>query len=1477
MAEDRSFLPEDVTAGDLLLARQRFDTRVGGKFVVGTLNFGIDILNRFQEEDRIFRPVELDRDIFEPAVRTAASAVRSAAGEDAGKMAKAFLEQLTKPAESVGAEMSEDAAVFLLGFLGARKPVQAATQGLLGRGATQGTWGRMGVDAIAGFGADFILSDPSNPNLLGAFLPEDKLGEFGELFAYRADEDYDRLTGRFQHALEGLGLGVLGDMAVHTIAKRLSAGKVANDSRFHGEPEVANQTAAEMTGLPVPSKAATDTFGSPTTGSATTVPYREFEYIDMTQEAIEASAKATREAITDLQVDAATHAQLARDVLWAHLDPTTAIREGVDTTVPLATAVQNAINVKYINFENPKAAIETAAQVVNALTDVISKRGSRSFDGILESAKRMGIEIPAEKDLMRELGAHVDTIKEAQVRQIMFRMIHVQSANEWQRVISKIMETNTVDDALAQQFQNLAVTTTFLQRGITEAGSEIGMLLNLQKYEVNEAGLKAFARKATTTLDNRTSAIVEDIRQEFSKSDMTDPRFREGFEDGFNKGLEIDEPPPKTPKEKPAKAEGSEGTGEGASAGGSAKKPKKPKEEKGYTTGHEAGLKAARRYKKSGAAPKKASTALAESLGDLSKPKGVTAKAQKRIENLTKKLERLRKRFGDDKILKAKGARIKPPEVREIETLKSQIKFYKTAEAEARKLVRLEDELAKLQAAVKKGTPRAAVEALPSKVKRKPEVPPRIAEVKKEIAEAKAELKKTLKKAERNASLTDKIYDELTREMSLDQARAELPGVAKDKDEILAMARKLQRVDLKKLKAGDLAERNTWDFIRGLSVRNMLSGLTTQAVTLHSGVFTSVFTRGFEDVLAASMKTGGSQTGRLTAKAQMNAIRKSISAPFDHLRLVGKAWWDMRGQGMSWRQIADQLSVDPSNTLLDQLGSADIYWNADHTFANLWNTYARYLDNMSMGIMTVADTTVKRYNFEAEIRSIYGTVGLDRGLKDEALEMFIQNNLDQALVLARNPQEASQHILKTLVDKHGFTKAEAIAQLAEKMNYVGRATELARGAVYQDEISSAFLKNLEGGLNSRNPIAQAAKTFVIPFYKTAVKLIEFSVDRTPILNRLSKKNQEILNGLHGVREKQRLMAKTRSGAMLWGAAGTLAYLDVLTGKHHPEERDALIAAGIPEYSIRIPGTNSWMSYSRTDPFGMFLSIAADTANTIRMSGDESLDLEKLGVGAIYSFANSVGSRTWMKGVSDLTEAIFRPHQHATWYLDQKARGLIAPGVGLQRSFEKLWGSLNNEIYRKQKPDPSLVELRGWLDIAIGETGLTRNRTMMDALGNKVERREIITDLLGFGITNTSEEPALREFARLKKFYKRSELTLATGFQMSPEEYDEFRRTLHEDVGLMDKLNDLVVSERYRRLSYEGKIKTLDRYVRSARRMGKAFMLREDPGLRDTLKEYEKQRMLEIKTPEELPEGEVTLEQIFSTRKKRLNRDTLTLD
>lgn len=181
--------------------------------------------------------------------------------------------------------------------------------------------------------------------------------------------------------------------------------------------------------------------------------------------------------------------------------------------------------------------------------------------------------------------------------------------------------------------------------------------------------------------------------------------------------------------------------------------------------------------------------------------------------------------------------------------------------------------------------------------------------------------------------------------------------------------------------------------------------------------------------------------------------------------------------------------------------------------------------------------------------------------------------------------------------------------------------------------------------------------FIAPFIKTPINILKDALSYTPVSLAMKQ-----FKG-----KKDEAAARMLLGAGL-GLMTAKSVMDGnLTGSYpkDPGRREAMIAAGIPEYSMKIG--DRWYSYSRIEPLATVLGITADGVETmidyLRLPDPEKKS-EKLAVDAVLAITKNLTSKTFLEGITGFLQAVHDPERYGGSYLNSFASVLV-PGAVAQ--------------------------------------------------------------------------------------------------------------------------------------------------------------------------------------------------------------------
>ena len=210
---------------------------------------------------------------------------------------------------------------------------------------------------------------------------------------------------------------------------------------------------------------------------------------------------------------------------------------------------------------------------------------------------------------------------------------------------------------------------------------------------------------------------------------------------------------------------------------------------------------------------------------------------------------------------------------------------------------------------------------------------------------------------------------------------------------------------------------------------------------------------------------------------------------------------------------------------------------------------------------------------------------------------------------------------------------------------------------------------------------------ILPFVRTPVNLFRIAVDYTPVLGQLRRQFYDDVNA-GGVKQAEAI-GRVVVGSSMWAGAVGFALTGRLTGAapRDKELADQLRLSGWQPYSIvnyNEDGSKHYTSFQRFDPFGMFLGLAADGAQTMQhIPTNKAEDWAAL---AGLSLANNLMSKSYLTGITDVLSVLAGDNERQIEkYMERKVASYI----------------------------PAVV------NVAQADIGLKEIRSLMDAIMNKI--------------------------------------------------------------------------------------------------------------------------------------------------------------
>lgn len=225
-------------------------------------------------------------------------------------------------------------------------------------------------------------------------------------------------------------------------------------------------------------------------------------------------------------------------------------------------------------------------------------------------------------------------------------------------------------------------------------------------------------------------------------------------------------------------------------------------------------------------------------------------------------------------------------------------------------------------------------------------------------------------------------------------------------------------------------------------------------------------------------------------------------------------------------------------------------------------------------------------------------------------------------------------------------KAPGLANMSDatRMQLIKDVGDFAKAATFQQDLGK-FGQNV---LRFRAQHPEMA--WVVPFVKTPINIMKDALSYTP-LGIFSKNMPTDVK-----------IARTAIGVGIATAVAQAIGSNNLTGSYPKEadKRNAMIAAGLPEYSMKIGDT--WYSYARVEPLATIMGSTADGITAVRnyyTKNPMDRKIKDLTLDVIGGITKNIASKTFLEGISGVLQALHDPARYGGSFINSFA-GLVVP-------------------------------------------------------------------------------------------------------------------------------------------------------------------------------------------------------------------------
>lgn len=338
--------------------------------------------------------------------------------------------------------------------------------------------------------------------------------------------------------------------------------------------------------------------------------------------------------------------------------------------------------------------------------------------------------------------------------------------------------------------------------------------------------------------------------------------------------------------------------------------------------------------------------------------------------------------------------------------------------------------------------------------------------------------------------------------------------------------------------------------------------------------------------------------------------------------------------------------------------------------------------------------------------------------------------------------------------------------------------------------------------------ATPALELIMPFVQTPINIAKFGLERTPL--NLPRVIWKIAHGDFRGEQASAELAKVGLGTLTSIATFIAAREGMITGGGPVDKgrRDALYRTGWQPYSIKLG--NKYLSYGGLEPFGTVLGISADFAElTDKMTDSEK---KKIAGKIIQSITKNITSKTYLQGISGLSDAISDPTRYGDDWINRFARSIVPNAIGTITDS-------SDPILRDARDIISTIKSR---IPGLSQTNLPRR----DVYGKPIEKTGTwLTRLISpVKVSDVAGTDVDRELVKLKIGISLPDRTIKNR-ELTKTEYDELLRITGGRVETV--LGNLIKSTAYKNAPDDKRREDMIDYaVRKARELGRTeFMIK----------------------------------------------------
>ncbi len=575
------------------------------------------------------------------------------------------------------------------------------------------------------------------------------------------------------------------------------------------------------------------------------------------------------------------------------------------------------------------------------------------------------------------------------------------------------------------------------------------------------------------------------------------------------------------------------------------------------------------------------------------------------------------------------------------------------------------------------------------------------------------------------------------------KALNEIIDAAGGDKKLSAMAEKMLEAhtieDAGKIAKGSLGE-TSWKIFMETWINSLLSGPHTQMVNLGSNSMVSAYANLIEETAATALSKvpllgSGERSFREIlprVNGMMRGVARAAQAGLDKGFATGKAYGLEKVMPEHAPNLLGILPEKYKTPIPEKFLRDNQYIKSQLGLGEMKAIKSIRQDKLGKAInisgdvvrlpgtfLQGGDTLFKMVNYSAEVEALAIREAVSKGLKGADKVKFIQDMIG-------NPSSAIHEAAMAVADVNTFT------------NRLG-------GNWVQE------LGNVATGVTRKLPLAR----IVIPFIRTPTNIADFALRRTP-LGATFKDVRSAIKG--GGLQRDIALSRMAVGTGLGIAAFNMAEDGIITGgaPSKPAEREfRRNVAKEQEYSYFDKESGRYISYSRIEPLGSILGMAADLHPLLKYMENDELD--KAAALLVGSISKNISSKTFLRGVTDLINAYQDPDRFGERWI-QNIAGTVVPTFLAQEA---------------RIQDPHIRQVNSIAEkVKSRIPGLSRELALLPNLWGEPVKREFADRINPIYMRTKSKDKVTQAMIDLEYFPGMPSKKIA-GVELTPEQWKDY--------------------------------------------------------------------------------------------------------